>query len=222
MESVKPRSDEIPDDLTQRMIDIGGAMLADHGVGGLSLRKLATAAGTSTMSVYTRFGSKQALLAAMYREGFRRLGAALAVSEQTSDVVTDSAPIQILAAAGLGYRRAALASPTLYGLMFGPVPPGLTPSAEDDLAASATYEPLTAGIRAAVDAGVLAGDPERIALHLWTVAHGAVSLELAGRIDVGEQAEELYLESLAFAVAPFVVARTADAGGAKRPSAPVD
>ena len=36
-----------------------------------------------------------------------------------------------------------------------------------------------------------------------------MSLELAGRIDVGAQeAEDLYLESLALAVAPFVVQRS--------------
>ena len=39
VESVKPPSANLPDGPTQRMIDIGGAMFAEHGVDGLSVRK---------------------------------------------------------------------------------------------------------------------------------------------------------------------------------------
>jgi AcrR family transcriptional regulator len=187
------------DELTRRLVDTAGRLLADHGVDGLSLRRLATAADTSTMSVYTRFGGKPQLLTAMYREGFARLGSFLAEASEGG-----RAPLELLAETGRAYRRAALASPTLYGLMFGPPPPGLDPSPEDAEAAHATFRPLVDAVSRCVAEGDLVGDPERIALHLWAVVHGMVGLELAGRLPVdADQAEEEYERALAFSAAPF-------------------
>jgi hypothetical protein len=60
-------------------------------------------------------------------------------------------------------------------------------------------------VRNAVTAGVLVGDPERIALHLWVVAHGMVSLELSGQLPVPpEAAAQAYDEALAYAAMPFL------------------
>lgn len=185
------------DDLTRRMIDEGARILAEQGFAGLSLRKLAAVCGTSTMAVYTRFGDKPHLLAAMYRAGFERLG------ERMRTAAAD--PLNSLAEVGRAYRLAALESRNLYGLMFGTRPAELRPDAGDDAAASATYAPLVAGVRAAVDAGFLVGDPDRIALHLWVVAHGMVSLELSGRLPLPlEDAAVAYDEALALAAKPFL------------------
>lgn len=197
-----PPSAPAPDDVTRRLVDQAGRLLLEHGIDGLSLRKLASAAGTSTMSVYSRFGSKQQLLAGMYREGFDRLGAAL-----TEAARSGAEPLRVLGEIGHAYRRAALTSATLYGLMFGPPTPGFDPSPKDATAAEATYRPLVDAVRRCVDAQVLAGDPERIALHLWAVVHGMVSLELAGRLHLdGPSAEQAYDEALLLAARPFLTA----------------
>ena len=194
--------DSRPDALTARLLEEAGRLLVERGPAGLSLRTLAVAAGTSTMTVYTRFGSKQGLLAAMHREGFRRLGAAL------TEALDEDDPLAALLSTGRAYRRAAVAAPTLYGLMFGPPVEGFEPSDEDRAAAAATYEPLVEAVRRCSSAGVLTGEPERVARHLWTVAHGAVSLELAGRLPaLGQDAEEAYDEALVAAAAPFLVER---------------
>lgn len=187
-----------PDELTRRLVDEGARLLVENGPGGLSLRRLATAAGTSTMAVYTRFGDKQGLLSAMHREGFRRLG------RQLTDALAAQSPgepLAGLAALGRAYRTAALASPFLYDLMFGRAAAEFAPDAAGQAAARAAYDPLVAAVRRAVDAGVLRGDPERIAVHLWVVTHGMVSLELAGALD---KSDERYAEALAFAAAPFI------------------
>lgn len=189
------------DELSRRLIDEGARLLAEQGPAGLSLRKLAAAAGTSTMAVYTRFGDKQGLLAAMHREGFRRLGVRL-------QQVPTGEPLTGL---GGAYRRAALDSPHLYQLMFGPAPVGFAPGEAEDEAAAATYAPLVAAVRAAVEAGALAGDPERIALHLWVVAHGMVSLELSGQLPgPAEAATRRYEEALLLAAQPFLPKRRTD------------
>ena len=185
------------DELTRQMIDEGARIMAEQGPAGLSLRKLATVCGTSTMAVYTRFGDKPRLLAAMHREGFRRLGDRLQV--------TAADPLAALVEIGRAYRLAALDSRHLYGLMFGTLPTGFTPEEGDDKAAAATYSPLVDGVRTAVAAGALVGEPERIALHLWVVAHGMVSLELSGQLPLApEAATQAYDEALAFAAIPFL------------------
>jgi AcrR family transcriptional regulator len=188
-----------PDPLTSRLVDEAGRLLLEAGPAGLSLRKVAEAAETSTMTVYTRFGNKQGLLAAMHREGFRRLGAALAEAAQETD------PVEALLATGLAYRRSALAGAALYGLMFGPPVEGFAPSPEDEAAAAATYDPLVEAVRRCCEDGVMKGDPERIARHLWTVTHGAVGLELAGRLPLlGQSPDDAYEEALVAAAAPFL------------------
>ena len=196
-------SPPLADDLTRRLVDTAGRLLAEHGIDGLSLRRLATEAGTSTMSVYTRFGGKPQLLTAMYREGFARLGAFLAEASEASGASAE--PLEVLAETGRAYRRAALASPTLYGLMFGPPPPGLDPTPEDAEAAHATFRPLLEAVTRCVEAGSLVGDPDRIAAHLWAVTHGMVGLELAGRLPLDPvQVEEEYENAMVFGAAPFL------------------
>jgi len=151
------------------------------------------------MTVYARFGNKQGLRASMHREGFRRLGAALA------DAAHEEDPVQALLETGLAYRRSALDGAALYGLMFGPPVEGFAPSPEDEAAAATTYEPLVEAVRRCCGAGAMTGDPERIARHLWTVTHGAVSLELAGRLPLlGQSPEQAYEEALVAAAAPFL------------------
>jgi AcrR family transcriptional regulator len=193
---VKP---EAAHDLTRRLVDEAGRLVLEGGAAALSLRKLAEAAGTSTMTVYTRFGNKQGLLAAMHREGFRRLGAAMA------EALAEEDPGTALTEAGRAYRRTALAGPALYGLMFGPPVEGFQPSPEDEAAADATYEPLVAIVRRCCAAGVLVGDPDHVARHLWTVVHGFVGLELAGRLPtLGQDPAESYEEALVLAGLPFL------------------
>ncbi|HXJ25557.1 MAG TPA: TetR/AcrR family transcriptional regulator, partial [Streptosporangiaceae bacterium] len=166
MARVNPESD-----LTRRLVDEGARILAEEGPAALSLRKLAAAAGVSTMPVYTLFGDKQALLAAMHRDGFRRLRARLDQVQPTGEPLAD------LGRLGLAYRESALAGPHLYRLMFGGATAGFDADTVGAEVADDAYRPLVDAVAAAMAAGTLRpGDPERVALHLWSVAHGMVSL----------------------------------------------
>ncbi len=186
-------------ELTVRLVDEAARLLGEHGPAGLSLRRLAANAGVSTMPVYTLFGDKQGLLAAMHREGFRRLGAALQAVEQTEE------PLRDVISLGVAYRRAALESPHLYGLMFGRIAGEFSPGPEDRAAADLTYQPLVDGVTRCQRAGVFTeGDPERVALHLWAVSHGMVNLELNDQLPPERDPEELYLEALGYAGLPFL------------------
>ena len=70
------------------MLQAAIALLDEHGPDALQTRKVASAAGTSTMAVYTHFGGMRALIAEVAEEGVRQFDAALAVP-QTADPVTD-------------------------------------------------------------------------------------------------------------------------------------
>jgi AcrR family transcriptional regulator len=197
MASVKLHNAE----LATRLVDEAGRILAAEGAATLSLRRLATVSGTSTMAVYTLFGDKQGLLAAMHEEGFARLAAALESAQASSDD-----PLEALAAQGLAYRKTALANPHLYGLMFGTAVPGFAPDARGREASEATYRRLVDGVQRCLDSGALRGpDAERIAFHLWSVSHGMVSLEIAGHLDgdAGDR-DHVYLDALVYSSAPFL------------------
>jgi AcrR family transcriptional regulator len=188
-------------DLAERLVDEAGRILSSEGAAALSLRRLATATGTSTMAVYTRFGDKQGLLAAMYRSGFERLGEAMTAAV---DGVDD--PVGALAELGLAYRRAALANPHLYDLMFGRPVATFEPDAETKDVAEASYRPLVDAVQRCMDAGAMqAGDAERVASYLWAVTHGMVSLELAGQLPGDAAARNAaYVDGLIFSSAPFL------------------
>ncbi|HJQ44537.1 MAG TPA: TetR/AcrR family transcriptional regulator [Jatrophihabitantaceae bacterium] len=196
MTAVKAREGQ--DEVATRLLAEAGRLLAEHGPSALSLRRVAAEAGTSTMSVYTRFGDKGRLLAEMYRDGFRRLGAALLAVPQTRQPMAD------LFELGLAYRRAALDNHQVYDLMFGHPVPEFRPDEQSRATADAAYRPLVEAVRRCLDVGVLAGtDAERIALHLWSVSHGMVSLELNGHLPAGDL-EQRYVEALVYAGTPFL------------------
>ncbi|MBD9328210.1 TetR/AcrR family transcriptional regulator, partial [Mycobacterium tuberculosis] len=94
------------------LLHAGVRLLDDHGPDALQTRKVAAAAGTSTMAVYTHFGGMRGLIAAIAEEGLRQFDVALTVP-QTADPVAD------LLAIGTAYRRYAIERPHMYRLMFG-------------------------------------------------------------------------------------------------------
>jgi AcrR family transcriptional regulator len=193
-------------ELATQLVDEAGRILAAGGVGALTLRRLATVTGTSTMAVYTLFGDKQGLLSAMHREGFARLAAAVDRARVDADVE----PLEALAQQGFAYRETALANPHLYGLMFGTAAPGFSPDPEGAAIAEAAYLPLVDGVQRCLDAGVMQGAAaDRIALHLWAVSHGMVSLEIAGHLEGDEQQRaDAYRDALIFSGLPFLAAGT--------------
>ena len=87
----------VRDEMLHAAVDL----LDEHGPDALQTRKVAGAAGTSTMAVYTHFGGMRGLIAELAEEGYRQFDAALTVPE-TDDPVAD------LFALGAAYRRYAI------------------------------------------------------------------------------------------------------------------
>lgn len=162
-------------------------LLGDHGPDALQTRKIAAAAGTSTMAVYTYFGGMRELIAEVAEEGLRQFRSVQAAVHQTDDPIAD------FMVTGMAYRQFAIDNPHLYRLMFGGTSahginaPSRNMFDESDAAPghpSAAF--LFRCVQRAMAAGRIGGspdDPARVATtaaKFWTVIHGFVMLELAG------------------------------------------
>jgi AcrR family transcriptional regulator len=183
------------DALRSRLLDEAGRLLSEEGPAALSLRRLATVAGTSTTAVYSLFGGKPALVRALFLEAFGRFAARLAAVPSSED------PAEDLVRLGLAYRDSALADPHLYAVMFGRAVPEFEPEPQDTEVSLAAMSPLVEAIRTGIEAGVLAPtEPETIAIALWGNAHGLVSLELNGRVPDGFDVASHYERAVRAAV----------------------
>lgn len=177
------------DALRGRLIDRAAALVFDDGVGALNLRRLAADAGTSTTAVYSLFGNKAGLLESLYLEAARRFGLRLAEVDVTDDPVDDVVRL------GIAYRDHALREPHLYAIMFD----RSAAEFDDDarLEAASTIGPLVDAVRRGQEVGALRKvAPELVALSCWGVAHGLVSLELAGSVPPGLDVAAGYEDAL--------------------------
>ena len=170
------------DDRRRRVLEVAARALAEEGPHALSLRRIAAESGGSTQIVYTLFGGKPGLADALYAEGFRRLGAAMAAA---LDAAPPGDPEQLLAL-GRAYHVFARAEPAFFSVMFGRAIAGFTPAR----ATRATGRALTLGrvvdaAQACLDAGTLVGaDATELARTCWVTAHGLASLEVNGMLAV--------------------------------------
>ena len=138
-------------------------ILNEDGPDALQTRKIASAAGTSTMAVYTHFGGMPALIAAVAEEGLRQFDAAMTMPP-TSDPVAD------LMATGIAYRRYAIERPHMYRLMFGSTSAhGINAPAHDVLTLTLaeindhypSFAHVVRGVHRSMLAGRIAGSPDR-------------------------------------------------------------
>jgi AcrR family transcriptional regulator len=175
--------------IRDEMLHAAVGLLDEHGPDALQTRKVAGAAGTSTMAVYTHFGGMQGLIAEVAEEGLRQFDAALTVP-QTDDPVAD------LLATGASYRRYAIERPHMYRLMFGSASAhGINAPAHNVLTLTVaeieqrypSFAHVVRGVQRCMVAGRIAtgsaDDDTAVvttAAQFWTLMHGFVMLELAG------------------------------------------
>jgi AcrR family transcriptional regulator len=157
----------------ERIVGAAGRLAVEHGLGDLTVRRIAEAAGTTTMAVYSRFGGRGGVLEALYRRAFEMLGEGLGAVAPRQDAEPRSRLLDL----ALAYREFALSGPSRYSFMFDrPLPdfePGQALRAE---AFEGSLGPLIDAVRAA---GKNPATAVREAYCLWSVLHGLVGLELA-------------------------------------------
>jgi AcrR family transcriptional regulator len=150
-------------------------ILESEGPDGLSVRRIAAAAGVAPMGVYNHFDSKSGIVEALYIQGFARLGTAMQAMAQIAD------PSEALLDGARRYRDLALAHPMAYQLMFLRAVPGFEPTDHAIGECTDAYEHLVAAVERAMRSGVMVeGEPMETAQLIWATIHGWVSLELLG------------------------------------------
>ncbi|MGZ4680170.1 MAG: TetR/AcrR family transcriptional regulator [Ilumatobacteraceae bacterium] len=161
------------DPVGSTLLKAAGDLLATEGPAALTVRRIATAAGVSTMNVYSRFGGKDGVVEHLFVEGFHRLGEAMNAGAVSDDSIAD------VRVCGLAYRQFAIDHQTLYSVMFDRVVPDFQPSIEAQVLAGSTLELLAKRLERAMTAGALrSADPLQTAALVWATCHGVVSLEL--------------------------------------------
>ncbi|MEU2288992.1 TetR-like C-terminal domain-containing protein [Streptomyces sp. NPDC013178] len=168
----RPRTND--DAVKERLVVCATEMLATHPQESVTVRAVAAAAETSTTAVYSLFGGKDELIAAV------RDRAVAGLFQDVSAVQTSTDPLADLHALAVAYRRWGRGHSHLYTVLFGGVQ-SFDPSGE--VGASDPIHPLLAAIDRALNASVLAGEATSIALSIWATMHGLVALELAGALD---------------------------------------
>lgn len=192
MSSSAPRNSQENDRTAVRnprtdLVTAAVQLLNEQGPDALQTRKIAAAAGTSTMAVYTYFGGMRELIAEVAEEGLRQFADAQAVVEQTDDVIAD------LMMTGMAYRQFAIDSPHMYRLMFGVTSAHGVNAPRKNMFDTTHVTPehpsaayLFRCVQRAMAAGRIDGSPDdaakvaATAAKFWTIMHGFVMLELAG------------------------------------------
>lgn len=139
----------------------------------LTLRAVATRTGVTTPAVYRHFAGKDDLIAAVCMRVWEQLGRDVRAGIDSSDD-----PFQGLRRGAGAFVRFGLEHPVQYRLLMMGAP-GRDGARPGQQAATACLRYLAEAAGPCIEAGVLRGDPERIALRALTALHGCVALMIA-------------------------------------------
>lgn len=172
MPKVKQRTPE----LAERVLEAAMRIVERDGVAALTARRLAQEAGTSPPAVYELFDDKAGVVRALFFAGFEQLGAALAALADGED------PVEDLVALAQRYRMFVVERPALATVMFSRPFASFDPAPQEAAAGAAVRERIVAGVRRAVAAGRLRGDPTDVAHAFVALVHGLAAAERARRL----------------------------------------
>jgi AcrR family transcriptional regulator len=167
-------------DFRERLCEAAERLFAEKGPEAVTMRQLAAELGVSPMTPYRYFRDKDDILAAVRTNGFNRFAEALEQARARGGSARAKG-----AAVGEAYIDFALRHPHTYKLMFDLNQPREADYPELVAAGRRARETMSAYVKDLVADGVLVGDPEQVGMMFWAAAHGAIVLELAGKLPPG-------------------------------------
>lgn len=173
----------IDSDNRQRILDAAQAIFAESGLAGLSVRAIAARAGLSTIGVYSHFKGKRGILLALYADGFSRLGEAADIPPGSAE---DGDLVKLLVNRYIDFYRD---HPAHYQLMFGMDRNQLGDSATLGPIAKASIQRLAATLSRLLPSGQLPDVALGMALRVWVLMHGYVTLREMARFRMMGEAE---------------------------------
>ena len=160
-------------DLRNALLDAAELLFAQQPGEPPTLREVARLAGVSHAAPYHHFDGRDAMLAAVAERGFAQLGQVMAESLARSDDVESR-----LADMGRNYVEFALARPTLYRLMFGPLLKQKQKYPHMQQSSEATFSALVSASAAYAPDNALG-----LSLIGWSMLHGIATLAIDGALD---------------------------------------
>jgi AcrR family transcriptional regulator len=197
----------VHDETSEALLAAAHRLLVADGPEALTVRRIATEAGMSTMNVYSRFGGKDGVIDELYAHGYQLLFTAIDAVPETDDTIGD------LAAVAWAYRTFALENPMYYEIMFRKFAPSQQ-SIESALGGLAKFVGRIE--RGAANHGVELPDdldPAGATAWLWATCHGLISLELDGIASETIEWSDLFRAAIRTALAGLRPAHAAASAG---------
>lgn len=166
-------------DLERALVDTAVEMIQQDGVEALTLRGVGARLGVSRTALYRHFDGKQALLARVASEGFKRFHDALAAAVARAEARRTD-PMRAMAAA---YARFARSHPSHYQTMFSGVLTDGKRDPELQRHGDAAFNILLQTIRRGQSDGrIRKGNPVELAEVVWALSHGIATLGMAQQL----------------------------------------
>jgi AcrR family transcriptional regulator len=170
------------DDATREALLAAAENLVERGgIGALSVRAVADEIGTTTRAVYSTFGSKEGLLAALAKRSFDMLHDAIAELPHTKDPARD-----LVQAALTVFRPMAVEHPSLFQIAFLRAAPDVPLGPDVADAAQAGYALLGERVKRLADADLLGGrDAQAATREFNAMCFGMAVTELLNPTQLG-------------------------------------
>jgi len=165
-------------DLKNALIQAGIEILSKEGIEALSLRKVAKRAGVSHTAPYAHFTDKQALIAAVAAEGYKKLYEQLFAAQKPEDT-----PLARLVATAHAYLQFALSEPDHFRITFSGVVEVEQDYPEYVDQSKRCFALVVAVVESCQAAGLFnESDMQLTAVSIWSSIHGFVQLLLANQL----------------------------------------
>jgi AcrR family transcriptional regulator len=153
-------------------------LIEKEGIGAVSLRQVARAAGVSPGAPYHHFPDRAALLTALSDEGFQKLAKNL-----TEAHATEPTPTKALEAILNAYVEFAQTNPAYFRLMFRPELKQSHKSTEGKEAGTEAFAILENTVGDCLKESNTKTEKNVLAITMWSLVHGYASLWLDGQLD---------------------------------------
>jgi AcrR family transcriptional regulator len=171
----KPASSYHHGDLKAALVDHAILILRKEGMDGLTLRRVAKAAGVSVAAPYRHFADRRALMAAIAERGFGQLQEAMFAAMQQGGRGG-------LKGVATAYIRFAHDHPAEYRVMFGPEIADTSDLPALRETSRSVLGFVAAGMAQLQQAGLIGpGEPSLMAVVTWAQLHGLAMLSLDGQ-----------------------------------------
>ena len=175
-------------DLRRALLDEALRIIQAHGVDQLTLRTVGERLGVSRSALYRHFSDKQALIAAVGREGFRTFRVALQEAWERNGRGRSG-----FEAMAVAYVQFAVTHPSHYRVMFGRFVESCAKDAQFTAEARAAFQVLVDSLVEQQQTGIVRrDDPVLLARFIWSVVHGIAMLTIDGQnLGTDERGETL-------------------------------